>query len=89
MAEVDPPMSFVARSRNALFNGRMEDGHVLLNEARRLNPEMAEVTMLQAEFDAHEGNPLQARNTARELSMNPSTPEWIRIFAEEFLKRNP
>jgi len=89
MAEVDPPMSLIARARNALFNGRMDEGHVLLNEARRLDPEMAEVIMLQAEFDAHEGNPLQARNAARDLSVNPSIPEWIRIFAEEFLKRNP
>jgi len=89
MGEVDPPMSLVARARNALFNGRMEDGHALLNEAKRLDPEMAEVVMLQAEFDAHEGNLPQANNTARELSTNPSIPEWIRIFAEEFLKRNP
>ena len=89
MREVDPPMSLVARARNALFNGRMEDGRVLLNEAQRMDPEMAELLMLQAEFEAHEGNLPEARNIVRELSSNPSIPEWIRIFAEEFLKRTP
>jgi len=89
MGEVDPPMSLVARARNALFNGRMEDGRVLLNEAKRMDPEMAELIMLLAEFDAHEGNLPEARNIVRELSSNPSIPDWIRIFAEEFLKRAP
>ena len=89
VAEVDRPMSLVARARNALFSNRTDEGRVLLDEAKRLDPEMAEVAMLQAEYDARDGHPLQAQDAARELSTNPSIPEWIRKFAEEFLKRNP
>ena len=89
VAEVDPPISLVARARNALFSARMDEGLALLEEARRMDPEMVEVVMLQAEFDARGGKREQARDIARELSMNPSIPEWIRIFAEDFLMRNP
>jgi len=89
VAEVDRPMSLIAKARNALFSGRMGQGRTLLDEAKRLDPEMAEVIMLQAEYDMRDGDPMQARNAARELSTNPSIPEWIRIFADEFLKRNP
>jgi len=89
VAELDPPMALVARARNALFSARMDEGLTLLEEARRMDPEMAEVALLQAEFDARGGKREQARDIARELSMNPSIPEWIREFAEEFLKRNP
>jgi hypothetical protein len=89
IAEVDEPMSLIAKARNALFNDRVEEGRVHLNQVKRLHPRMPEVIMLQAEFDRHDGNSLQARNAARELSANPSMPEWLRIFAEEFLKRTP
>jgi serine/threonine protein kinase len=85
--EIDPSISFIAKARNELYNGRVEDGMIFLNQVRRLDPEMAEVLMLQAEFDRHDGNYAQARNAAKELSSNSSIPEWIRIFADEFLKR--
>jgi len=85
--EIDPTISFIAKARNELYNGRVEDGNIFLNQARRLDPEMAEVIMLQAEFDRQEGKFLEARNAAKELMSNPSIPEWIRIFAEEFLQR--
>ncbi|MDX1378069.1 MAG: serine/threonine-protein kinase [Anaerolineales bacterium] len=85
--EVDPPISLIAKARHELFNGRVEEGRVFLNQAKRMDPGMAEIIMLQAEFDRHDGNFLEARNAAKELSSNPSIPEWIRIFADEFLKR--
>ena len=85
--EFDPPISFIAKARNELFKGRVEDGMIFLNQARRLAPDMPELIMLQAEFHRHEGNFLEARNAAKELMSNTSVPEWIRIFAEEFLQR--
>ena len=87
LEETDPQIFFVAKARNELYNGHVEDGRNFLNRARQLDPEMAEVLMLQAEFDRHDGNIAQARNAANELSSNPSIPEWIGIFADEFLQR--
>jgi len=87
IAEVDEAISFIAKARVELFHGRVSEGKVFLNQARRLNPDMPEVIMLQAEFDRHDGNPKEARDAAKELVSNPSVPEWLRIFAEEFLKR--
>lgn len=87
IAEIDEPLSFIAKARIELFHGRVSDGHVFLNQARRMIPDMPELIMLQAEFDRHEGKPKEARDAAKALAENPSVPEWIRIFAEEFLKR--
>jgi len=87
IAEVDEAISFIAKARIELLNDRMSDGWMFLNQARRLNPDMPEVIMLQAEFDRHDGKPKEARDAAMSLISNPSVPEWLRIFAEEFLKR--
>ena len=87
LTKLDQPISLIAKARHALYNGSVEDARVFLNQVKRLSPEMPEVIMLQAEFDKREGRALEARNAARELASNPSVPEWIRMFAEEFLKR--
>ena len=87
ITEVDEPLALIAKARIELFNGRMADGKNFLNQARRLNPEMPELIMLQAEFDRHEGKPKEARDAAKMLAENPNVPEWIRILAEEFLQR--
>lgn len=89
ISEVDQPMVLIAKARNALFNDNVDEGRAFLNQVKRMHPDMPEAIMLQAEFDRHDGNPLQARNAAKGLSTNQSIPEWIRIFAEEFLKRTP
>jgi len=89
LSEVDHPISLVVKARSALYNGRVDDGRVFLEQARQLVADMPEVIMLQAEFDRHDGKSLEARNAARELASNVNVPEWIRIFAEEFLKRTP
>ena len=89
LSDIDQSMVLIAKARNALYSNRVEDGRAYLNQARRLHPDLAEVKMLQAEFDRHDGNLLPARNAVKELTSNPEVPEWLRIFAEEFLKRTP
>ncbi|HSG45396.1 MAG TPA: serine/threonine-protein kinase [Anaerolineales bacterium] len=87
ITEVDEAMAFVVKARIELFHGRVAEGRIFLNQAKRMAPDMPEVIMLQAEFDRHDGKPKEARDAMKELLTNPSIPEWIRIFAEEFLQR--
>ena len=89
IAQVDQPIALIARARNSFYKGRIDDAHTFLNQVKRLKPNMYEAFLLEAEFDATEGKPEQARILAGSLTSDLSVPEWIRIYAEEIIKRLP
>jgi len=89
IAQVDQPIALIARARNSFYSGRIDDAHTYLNQVKRLKPNMYEAFLLEAEFDATEGKPEQARLLAGSLTSDLSVPEWIRIYAEEIMKRLP
>ena len=80
-------IAFITKARIELFNGRPADGQIYLSQVRILDRNMPELIMLQAEFDHREGKVKEARDAAAILRSNVATPQWIRMFAEEFLKR--
>jgi tRNA A-37 threonylcarbamoyl transferase component Bud32 len=89
IAQVDQPIALITRARNSFYTGRIDDAHTYLNQVKRLKPNMYEAFLLEAEFDATEGKPEQARLLAGSLTSDLSVPEWIRIYAEELMKRLP
>jgi serine/threonine protein kinase len=89
IAQVDQPIALIARARHSFYGGHIDDAHTYLNQVKRLKPNMYEAFLLEAEFDATEGKPEQARLLASSLTSDLSVPEWIRIYAEEIMKRLP
>ena len=89
VAQVDQPIALIAQSRNSFYTGRIDDAHVFLNQVKRLEPNMHEALLLEAEFDATEGRPEEARIVLSALTADLSVPEWIRRFAEELFAKLP
>jgi len=87
IAKVDEPISLVLRSRHALHMKDLDKAYLHLEEVRKLKPDMHEAMLLEAEINSLYGEPEQARKIADLLASNRSVPEWIRIFAEEIMKR--
>jgi serine/threonine protein kinase len=86
VAEVDQAISLIAKSRNAFFTGRVDEAHALLNQVKRLESTMREAFLLEGEFSALEGQKDRARLVLSPLvSDTASTPEWIRLFAQQIL----
>ena len=85
----DLPMGFIARGRYALFNGSLEDAKTHLGNAERLKPELFEVFLLKAEIYLKEGKTKDARPILISLSSDMGAPMWIRVMAEELLKKAP
>jgi len=90
VAEVDPTISLIAQSRNAFYTGRIKEAHDLLDQAYRLEDTSREGYLLEGEFASVEGDKEKARRLLEGLvADHTSTPEWIRLFADELLKRIP
>jgi len=90
VAEVDPTISLIAQSRNAFYTGRIREAHDLLDQAYRLEDTLREGYLLEGEFASVEGDKENARKILEGLAADQtSTPEWIRLFADELLKRLP
>ena len=87
VSKTDQAIAFITKARIELFNGRPGDGQIYLSQVRILDRNMPELIMLQAEFDYREGKVKEARDAAAILRSNVATPQWLRMFAEEFLKR--
>jgi hypothetical protein len=60
-----------------------------LNELKKMKPNMQEASLLEAEFNSMDGKPERARILLNSLASDKSVPEWIRIFAEQIMKRLP
>jgi hypothetical protein len=82
----DPPLSYIARGRHALFYGRPEDAKIQLANAEKEKPDMYEAALLKAEIEMKTGNQAEAKNILLSLSSDPKAPEWIRFMAENYLK---
>jgi uncharacterized protein (UPF0147 family) len=50
---------------------------------------MHEASLLEAEIDSLDGKPDRARILLNALVSDSSVPEWIRIFADQIMKRLP
>ncbi len=82
---VDLPLGYIARSRYALFNGRLENANEQLNNAAKAKPDMYEVFLLRSEIAIKSGDPESAKATLLSLSADLGAPEWIRFFASNLL----
>lgn len=90
VAEVDPTISFIAQARNVFYSGRIKEAHELINELKQYEDTSREGHLLEGEFASVEGDQETARQFLQGLvDDQTSTPEWIRLFAGELLKRMP
>jgi hypothetical protein len=86
VAEVDEPISLIAQARNAYFTGRKDKARDLLNQVFQLEDTSREAALLSGEFALLDGRPAEARKILSELIEDTgSTPEWIRLFAQQLL----
>ncbi len=83
---VNLPLSYLVRGRQALYNGNIEEAKVQLQLVSKVRPDMPEVSLLQAEIAMKEGDNKKAANLLTSLSTNSATPEWIRLMADNYLK---
>lgn len=84
---VDEPILLVLKARYAFFTKDFEQAYLHLDELKKLRPDMHEAILLEAEFNSFDGKSEQARTLLIPLAADRSAPEWIRIFAEEIMKR--
>jgi tRNA A-37 threonylcarbamoyl transferase component Bud32 len=87
--KVDEPIGLVAQSRFAYHNGRPDEGHALLDQAKRLKPGLPEASLLEAEYAMEEKRFEDARLSLEPLVTDPDVPEWIKVMAAEFIDRIP
>jgi tRNA A-37 threonylcarbamoyl transferase component Bud32 len=79
------PLGYIARSRYALFNGKLEDAKVQLNNAAKARPDMYEVFLLRSEIAVKSKDFDTAKSTLLSLASDLGAPEWIRFFANNLL----
>jgi hypothetical protein len=89
ITKVDEPLSLVVKSRYAFYTKKIDQAYVLLDQAKKLKPNMHEVVLLEAEFNSFDGKPERAQILLKSLISDSTVPDWIRIFAEEIMKRLP
>jgi len=90
VSRFDAGIVLIVRARNAFYNGRMDQANEFLADVKRVAPAMLEARLLEAELSAETGEHARARLLAESLLSDRSgAPDWIRIFAEEILKRLP
>lgn len=89
IAEVDEPIALILQARHAFYTKDFEQAYLHLDQAKKLNPDMHEATLLEAEFYSFDGKPERARILLLGLQELDSVPDWIQIFAEEIIKRYP
>jgi thioredoxin-like negative regulator of GroEL len=86
VAEIDQPIALIAQARNAYFAGRKDQARDLLNRVFKLEDTSREAALLDGEFAALDNRPADARKILTELVEDiHSTPEWIRLFAQQIL----
>jgi serine/threonine protein kinase len=89
VTKLDKPIGLILKARNEFYQKDFDPAYKLLDELKKLRPNMHEVTLLEAEFNAMDNKSERARILLRSLSSDKSVPDWIRIYADEIMKRNP
>ena len=90
VTRIDEGIVLVTRARNAFYTDRRDEAFELLAEIKRVAPAMPEARLLEAEFSAESGENAKARLLAESLiSKDSGAAEWVRMFAEETIKRLP
>ncbi|HET9908290.1 MAG TPA: hypothetical protein VFQ23_16705, partial [Anaerolineales bacterium] len=91
IAEVDTTISFVTQARHALYTGRLQDSHALIAQLKEYEDTSREGYLLEGELAIVDGDHDTARQFLQGLAEGgtTTTPEWIRLFAIELLKRIP
>ena len=80
------PLAVLADGRRALLNGNIPEAKRQLERLKQTMPNMQEIPLLEAEIAMKEGDNQKAKALLSILTANNSTPEWIRIMAENYLK---
>ena len=88
VAEVDTTISFITQARHAMYSGRIPQAHDLIDQLKRYEDTAREGYLLEGELAFVEGDQETARQFLQGLvDDQTSTPEWVRLFAAELLKR--
>jgi len=82
----DEFMSLIGQGRAALYRGEFAKANELLAQAKNLKPDMPEATLLDAEIRLRDGARDEALRLFRQLSSDPTVPEWIKNFVSEMPK---
>jgi tetratricopeptide (TPR) repeat protein len=82
----DLPLGYVSRGRYALYNGTVEDARAQLENAKKIQPDVYESFLLEAEIEMKEGNFDTAKPILLSLSSDLKAPDWVRVMADTFLK---
>jgi tetratricopeptide (TPR) repeat protein len=80
------PLAVLVDGREALLNGNIPEAKKRLERLKQIKPDMQEITLLEAEIAMKEGDQKKAANLLNSLLSNNTTPEWIRLMAENYLK---
>jgi serine/threonine protein kinase len=80
------PLAILVDGREALLNGNIPEAKNQLDRLKQTNPNMQEIPLLEAEIAMKEGDTQMAKTLLSTLTSDTSTPEWIRIMAENYLK---
>ncbi len=83
------PLGLVARGRSALYNGKLEEARLMLDQVKRLKPDFPEAILLEAEILIKEGRIDEARQLLTVLASDLGMSDWIRAEAEAILKTIP
>jgi len=89
VSRVDEGIVLIARARNAFYTDRRDDAFNFLAEIKRVAPTMPEARLLEAEFSIETGEHAKARLLAESLVSDGHVAEWVRVFAEDIIKRLP
>jgi predicted Zn-dependent protease len=87
IAKVDKPISLALMARSTFYAKDFKQAYLHLDELKKLTPNMHEASLLEAEFNSMDGKPERARLLLNSLLSDKSVPEWIRIFAQQIMKR--
>lgn len=89
IAGYDQPLSMIAQSRHAYYNGDKPKAHSLLKDVKRIKPGLQTAMLLEAEYNFNEGRVDEARTLLNLLTADLGTLEWVRIEAEVISKQLP
>jgi len=86
---VDQPLGLVARGRHSLYNGRMEDAKIYLENVKKMKPDLYEAFLFEAELNMKDDHADLAKGILLSLSSDLGASPWIREMANTLLKKIP